>query len=352
MVNRFETTLRILGTMLGLWTYGAVGYAADPPIDKSTAKVIYTTKKQIHGIAFAPMDRHMLVGEGVWTAPFTSGQLTLINLKDGNVTQLHGPTGKVCCVAYSPNGKVFAVGCEQILLYDVATCKVVAALQIDWPLVSCLAFSPNGSHLAAGSALNFAPGDKVRVWDVSSHKELFSCRGHDRIVLPNASTIHGVTFTKNGLQLVTVGSDDKVRVWDAATGKPLMTWNAKAEQITALGNSPDGKLLATGSKNGNLRLWDLHGKSPASLASEYKYDPPMISCLQFSGNGKWLATGDSYGNLKILDASTARISSEVELDTGAVTSIAFSHDGKTLAAATSVMDIKEDAAITIWKSND
>jgi glucose repression regulatory protein TUP1 len=63
-------------------------------------------------------------------------------------------------------------------------------------------------------------------------------------------------------RLVAAGSLDKVvRVWDAHTGKPLERLEGHKDSVYSVAFMPDGKTLVSGSLDKTLRLWSL-GVSP------------------------------------------------------------------------------------------
>jgi WD40 repeat protein len=55
----------------------------------------------------------------------------------------------------------------------------------------------------------------VRVWDVSTGKELNVLNGH-------TESVNSVAFSTDGTYIVSGSSDNSVRVWDASTGKGSM----------------------------------------------------------------------------------------------------------------------------------
>jgi WD40 repeat protein len=80
---------------------------------------------------------------------------------------LKGHTRDVWSLAFSPDGKTLASGCEDgtIKLWDVARSKELATLKGHESRVSVLAFSPDGNTLASGSE------DKtIKLWDVAKSK--------------------------------------------------------------------------------------------------------------------------------------------------------------------------------------
>jgi WD40 repeat protein len=82
-----------------------------------------------------------------------------------------------------------------------------------------VAFSPDGKILASGS------WDKtIKLWDVSSGKELRTLTGHlDRV--------HSIAFSPDGSS----SWDNSIKLWDASTGRELRTLRP---QLPHLGSKP------------------------------------------------------------------------------------------------------------------
>jgi WD40 repeat protein len=112
-------------------------------------------------------------------------------------------------------------------------------------------------------------------------------------------------------------------------GKPLCT----------LAFSPDGKLLATGDKQGTIRLWNpTRGKDLATL------EEPGGELFQiaFSPDSKLLAAARDGGATQLWDVRLAKFRTTLRLGTKAVYCLAFSPDGKTLATG------GEERAVCLW----
>ena len=106
--------------------------------------------------------------------------------------------------------------------------------------------------------------------------------------------------------------------------------------------SPDGKILAGGTFDGLIRLWDASMHKAIQTLHAFPGGMQSVGGLAFSPDGKTLASGLSNGNIQFWDTSTWQISSTISSHTGGVSSLAFSPDGKTLASGS------YDKTIELW----
>ena len=74
-------------------------------------------------------------------------------------------------------------------------------------------------------------------------------------LLQHSGKVYRVVFSPDGKQLATASRDNTARLWDAATGRELQRLNHD-DRVYAVSFSPDGKQLATASYDKTARLWD------------------------------------------------------------------------------------------------
>ncbi|HTU91005.1 MAG TPA: sigma-70 family RNA polymerase sigma factor, partial [Gemmataceae bacterium] len=229
-------------------------------------------------------------------------------------------------IALSPDGKLVAVGQEKaIILWNLVSGKEVRRLA--QANASGFVFSPDGKILAAGG---YDPA--IHLWDLSTGKKItqFDWK-RDR------TSVTVLAFTPDGKTLIAGQKfHSKIGLWNVASGKQRRELDAKSGDIFTLALSPDGVLLATGSRKGGIPLWNVKtGELVGKLGKEGGRECYTVA---FSPNGKILAAierdAKNQDSLSLWDVAAGKELHRFNGDIG-LWSIVYSRDGKTLIVASS-----------------
>ena len=147
-----------------------------------------------------------------------------------------------------------------------------------------------------------------------------------------ADVVKGPQFLKLG------GSPKKVDASQPKELAPLARLTAFNSGVTSVAFSPDGKLLAAGTKDA-VQLIDVETKA---IVREVATKSGQVRAVAFSSDGKVLVTG-SYQNVSLWNAATDELMRSLKGHRGYVTGVAFSPDGVRLATAC------EDEVARVWK---
>src|SRR5581483_4852259 len=115
------------------------------------------------------------------------------------------------------------------------------------------AVSADGELLAV-SGVGYSRGGKrvvpIYVLSLSSGKLRHVLKGHTALV-------EALAFSPNGKLLASGSRDNTARIWDLASGKSKQELSGHAERITDLTFSPGGQRLVTASRDHTARIWSV-----------------------------------------------------------------------------------------------
>lgn len=303
------------------------GQEVEPPYDR------HSDTAHLHSAVYSP--------DGQWVASTGDDRTIRVWRAKGrkDAAVLHGHTGPVAEVAFTPDGRRLAslspyaahtvsLGDQTVRIWDVDPQATLPVLRGHWGTIYPLAYSPNGHWIASGSRDNTA-----RLWDATT-SEL--C-----LTLPHASTVWGLAFGSDGTWLVTgCQDDDRLRIWDVATARVCKEIVYSPRHIQSLTVSPDGTRVAMmefASKSKDLlTVFDIaSGKSLFSTEG---------ACLAYSPDGRWIAIrAEDEKTVHLLDAWTHETVARFGGHENTVFKAAFSSDSRLLATCS------KDYTVRLWQ---
>jgi WD40 repeat protein/DNA-binding SARP family transcriptional activator len=162
------------------------------------------------------------------------------------------------------------------------------------------------------------------VWDATSGKEVFVFGSHPA---PPGGSNDFLAASRDGKLLATYGTDRFVTLRDAKTGQELHRFDAMSSGVFNADFSPDGKQMATGDYDKEIKIWDLTFFSPGPRLEH------TVSCdvylMSYSPDGNHLAAGCADGLVRVWNPHTGDLEMTLS-STGASNPVSFSQDSKRL----------------------
>jgi WD40 repeat protein/tRNA A-37 threonylcarbamoyl transferase component Bud32 len=164
------------------------------------------------------------------------------------------------------------------------------------------------------------------------HTELLTLEGH-------TDQVWSVAFSPDGQRLASGSREGSVKVWDATTGQVLHTLPGHTDVVHAVAFSPGGRQLASGGWDGVVKVWDA---TTGAVLQTLKGHTATVHGVAFSPDGERLASGGRGGEVKVWDVRTGQENLALIGHTGTVYRVVFSPDGTRLASASM------DRTVRVW----
>lgn len=152
-------------------------------------------------------------------------------------------------------------------------------------------------------------------------------------------SISAVAYCPDGKLIASVSRDLNLRMRNVDTGEELRRIKAHEAAIRFLSFSPDCFHLATASSDGTAKIWEKTLKKKPVLLKGHQ---GVVYSAIFSPDGKKVLTASEDKTLKLWDAFTGELSGTIIGHQGVVRNATFSPDGKYVASAS------YDKTVKIW----
>ena len=208
-----------------------------------------------------------------------------------------------------------------------------------------LKFSPDGTQIATASL-----DHTTRLW--SAQGDFIRTVGHSE------ASVTSLSFCPTEPLLAATYSDTAVRLWplgqtseqtseqtsDEFDAEPAaaLTLEGHEDWVRSVAFSPDGKLLATGSEDHTVRIWDIRtGKAGGNPLHVLQGHGGWIRSVAFSPDGRTIAAAGDANTLRLWHRDGYRLKTFYG-HTDWIRSIAFSPSGRYIASAS------DDQTVKIW----
>ncbi|KAL8694513.1 MAG: hypothetical protein Q9218_000843 [Villophora microphyllina] len=205
-------------------------------------------------------------------------------------------------------------------------------------VVCCVRFSQDGRYVATGC------NRSAQIFEVSTGAQV--TRLQDETVDKEGDLyIRSVCFSPDGKFLATGAEDKQIRVWDIASRTIRNTFTGHEQDIYSLDFARDGKHIASGSGDRSVRVWDIDsGREILNLMIE-----DGVTTVAISPNGEYVSAGSLDKSVRVWDVRNGLLIDRLDGPEGhkdSVYSVAFAPNGRSLVSGSL------DKTIKMWELAD
>lgn len=136
------------------------------------------------------------------------------------------------------------------------------------------------------------------MWDIQSRTIRNTFSGHDQ-------DIYSLDFARNGHIIASGSGDRTVRLWDIETSSNLLVLSIE-DGVTTVAISPDTKYVAAGSLDKSVRVWDIATGNLVERLEGADGHKDSVYSVAFAPNGRDLVSGSLDKTIKMWELASPR----------------------------------------------
>jgi WD40 repeat protein len=307
-------------------------------------RILESHENWVNSVSFSPDSKLIATASD-------DNQVKIWRSSDGQlIDTLVGHTNKVYSVSFSPDSRILASAGEdkRVILWNLQE-NLFKIITNHHDVIKKMSISPDRKILATASS------DKtVKLWSRLDGRLLQT--------LEHQKSLESISFHPSSEMIATASIDGTITLWQTNDGKLIDTWQ-DSHPVFDLNFSPDGETLATIGDSKSINIWDIrnqkgNGKLVLSSGREWlspshsgsfktlPHDDKVLS-ISFSPNSHILASGSKDGTIKLWDKNQDwQLLRTLNKNNSGVEDIAFSSDSKLFASA------GLDGYIKLWETNN
>jgi len=182
-------------------------------------------------------------------------------------------------------------------------------------------------------------------WWLLKRRAFFTYRGH-------SDAAYDVAWSPNGKRIASTSKDTTVQIWDAVDGSHVFIYRGHRDEVYTAAWSPDGKRIASCSKDKTVQVWDA---ADGGHLLTYRGHKDAVILVAWSPDGKRLASGGGVliedgkphdNTVQVWDATDGGHVFTYRGHADGVQAVVWSPDGKRIASASL------DKTVQVWDATD